>query len=131
MTNILLTNSLTQTTVVSFIQNRLIEFAIDDDDIKKHLYNLSENITTIVKAHFKYSFHLPTEEDLYYDEINYACKDLLNEIKLLDIKDNKLKKLIFIVIKVLDQIIIEAKEQQLISLIDLTIQTEKEILNLS
>src|SRR4030095_10052769 len=116
MTNILLTSSLTQTTVVSFIQNRLVEFGIYDDDIKEHLYNLSENITTIVKAHFEYSFHLPTEEDLYYDEIYYVCMELLNEIKLIDVKDNKLKKLHFIVIKVLDQIIIEAKEQQLTSL---------------
>jgi hypothetical protein len=129
MTNILLTSSLTQTTVVSFIQNRLVEFGIDDNDIKKHLYNLSENIIAIVKAHFEYSFHLPTEEDLYYDEVYYICKELLNEIKLIDLKDINLKKLLFIVIKVLDQIIIEAKEQQLTSLAELAIQTEKEILN--
>jgi hypothetical protein len=131
MTNILVTNSLTETTVISFIQNRLIEFYIDDSDIEPYLYTIAINITNIIGSHFSNSFHLPTEEDLYYDEINCEYTSLLTEIKSFDLKDDKLKKLIFVVTKVLDQIIIEAKEQQLFALTDLTRKTEKLLLNLS
>ena len=129
MTNVLLTRSLTLATVVSFIQNRLKEFGIGDDDIKNNLDSLSEGVTTVVKTHFEYSHLITTEEDLYYDEIYYVCIEFLKEIKLTALKGSKLRKLHFIIIKVLDQIIIEAKEQQLTSLANITIEVEKGILD--
>jgi uncharacterized membrane protein YcgQ (UPF0703/DUF1980 family) len=130
MTNILLTNSLTQTTVISFLQNRLKEFGIVDSGIEAALYNLSNNIVYIIKAHFEYRRHLPAEEDLYYDEINFECGQLLTQIKLIKLNADKLKKLVFVVTKVLDQIAIEAKEQQLPVLTVLVIETEKKILDI-
>lgn len=130
MTNILLTNSLTQTTVISFLQNRLKEFGIVDCGIEAALCNLSNNIVNIIKAHFEYRRHLPAEEDLYYDEINFECGQLLTQIKLIKLNADKLKKLVFVVTKVLDQIAIEAKEQQLPVLTGLVIETEKKILDI-
>lgn len=130
MTNILLTNSLTQTTVISFLQNRLKEFGIVDNDIEAALYDLANNIVNIIKVHFEYKGHLPAEEDLYYDEINFECGELLTQIKIIKLNADKLKKLVFVVTKVLDQIVIEAKEQQLPVLAGLVIETETKILDI-
>ena len=130
MANILVTNSLTSTTVISFVQNRLREFNIDDIDIKPNLFAFSEGITNVVKAHFKFSFHRTMEEDLYYDEIAYEYMNVLKEIKSFGLESDRFKKLIFIVIKVLDQIIIESKEMQLNSLTELTLKMQMDAFNL-
>ena len=70
------------------------------------------------------------EEDLYYDEIAYEYMNVLKEIKSFGLESDRFKKLIFIVIKVLDQIIIESKEMQLNSLTELTLKMQMDAFNL-
>ncbi len=112
------------------MQNRLREFDIDDIVIKPNLLIFSDGITNVVKAHFTFSFHRPIEEDLYYDEIAYEYMNVLKEIKSFDLESDEFKKLIFLIIKVLDQIAIEAKEMQLDTLTELTLKAEMDVFNL-
>jgi hypothetical protein len=124
MTSILLTNTVTATTVSSFIDNRLREFGIEDAAVTLNLHAAASTIHEIIKAHFAYSFHLPIEEDLYFDEVVFAYDGLINEVKAYNLQDECFKSFIFVLIKVLDQIIIEAKEQGLHALVDATQKTE-------
>lgn len=116
--------------MISFIQNRLSEFHIDDIAIKENLLAFSDGIANVLKAHFAFSFHLPVEEDLYYDEIAHAYLKILKEIKSFDLEKEEFKKVIFLVLKVLDQIVVEAKEMKLDSLINLTLKTQLDAFNL-
>lgn len=130
MTSILLTNTVTATTVSSFIDNRLREFGIEDAAVKLNLHAAASDINDIIKARFAYSFHLPTEEDLYFDEVNFANDGLVNEVKAYNLQGETFKGFIFVLVKVLDQIIIEAKEQGLHALVDVTQKAEVRLMQL-
>jgi hypothetical protein len=131
MHKIFITQSLTDTTIISFIQNRLREFGIENKEIELHLHNISGAIVEIIKAHFNYSHLLVSEEDMYFDEINYSYQTLVKEIKssILSLNNVDRNQFVFIIIKVLDQIIFESKEEKE-PLCGATIQAEKEIIKL-
>jgi hypothetical protein len=132
MDNILINQSLTETTVISFIQNRLREFKIENIKIETGLYGAAKNIAQLIKVHFQQSHLLTSEEDIYFDEIISICKELITELSL--IKSSLAKSdfilLVFILIKVLDQIVFESKNKQIEALTLAILQTEKKILEL-
>lgn len=130
MVNFLVTNSLIETTIISFLQNRLRELGITDDTIEASLCDVSGSIVKIIKAHIKYKDHLSSEEDLYYDEVTHECYMFLTQIQSAGLNGEQLKKLLFIVSKLFDRIAIEAKEGHNLTLATIAFETERKILNL-
>lgn len=130
MTPVLLTDSLRQTTVISFLQNRLGELGIKDSTLEPSLYSLANQVVKLVESHFVCKPLFLSEEDSYYDEVCYEFNNLVSQIQSLSLKGASFKTLVFVMTKILDQISREAKAEGNDTLRGIVFSTESKLLHL-